>query len=267
MPIDWARAGEGSSSARPPMSMVPESQESAPAATAIRVDFPAPFSPTSACTSPSTTSKLTPSSATTPGKVLTTSERLRTERRGICSIGIEARLLGFAVLRKLFGCQFIGVERIRSCGWIADWRTAADRIFKDAELKARRFGVGKSFRCRYRFARRNPTDPIAAGNRADLEIPIFVLKLEILACETVGLERTERHQRLVGGLVGANHAESGKTVAVVDDGVDLGIFAEQRGHLLLNHGRVRVGDGPILVAGQQLDLGILFEGLDDAAEF
>src|SRR6185295_15301365 len=35
-----------------------------------RVDLPAPFSPSSACTSPARRSKLTPSSARTPGKLL-----------------------------------------------------------------------------------------------------------------------------------------------------------------------------------------------------
>src|SRR5688500_7271421 len=36
----------------------------------VRVDFPAPFSPTSPCTSPAATSRLTPASACTPGKPL-----------------------------------------------------------------------------------------------------------------------------------------------------------------------------------------------------
>ena len=48
-------------------STVPDSGTVEPAATAISVDFPAPFSPTSACTSPARTSNVTPRRATTPG--------------------------------------------------------------------------------------------------------------------------------------------------------------------------------------------------------
>ena len=51
----------------PPISTMPGSGSVEPAATAISVDLPAPFSPTSAWTSPSTTSRPTPLSATTPG--------------------------------------------------------------------------------------------------------------------------------------------------------------------------------------------------------
>jgi hypothetical protein len=64
----------------PPISTMPWSGSVEPAATAINVDLPAPFSPTSAWTSPSTTSRPTPLSATTPGYVLTTSVRRRTTR-------------------------------------------------------------------------------------------------------------------------------------------------------------------------------------------
>src|SRR6202048_2849471 len=51
--------------------MVPESAGCAPARIFISVDLPAPFSPTSACTSPAFTSNDTPSSARTPGNVFT----------------------------------------------------------------------------------------------------------------------------------------------------------------------------------------------------
>src|SRR5207245_6880944 len=79
-PSDCDAAGEGSVISRPPISTLPESGSAEPAATAISVDFPAPFSPTRACTSPSATSKLTPLRATTPGYVLTTSDRRRAAR-------------------------------------------------------------------------------------------------------------------------------------------------------------------------------------------
>ncbi len=51
----------------PPISTSPESGMVEPAATAMSVDFPAPFSPTRAWTSPGSTSRLTPLSAVTPG--------------------------------------------------------------------------------------------------------------------------------------------------------------------------------------------------------
>src|SRR6516225_6059023 len=50
--------------------MSPASRRQAPLKIFIRVDLPAPFSPTSTCTSPARRSKLTLSRATTPGKVL-----------------------------------------------------------------------------------------------------------------------------------------------------------------------------------------------------
>src|SRR4029450_7184074 len=51
---------------RPSISTVPSSAVSAPEMILMRVDLPAPFSPTSACTSPERTSKSTPRSAWTP---------------------------------------------------------------------------------------------------------------------------------------------------------------------------------------------------------
>ncbi len=47
--------------------MTPPLGATTPPSTRIRVDLPAPFSPTSAITSPGETEKLTRSSATTPG--------------------------------------------------------------------------------------------------------------------------------------------------------------------------------------------------------
>src|SRR3979411_1829477 len=55
------------------MVISPESAGCAPARIFISVDLPAPFSPTRACTSPALTSKVTPSSARTPGNVFTMS--------------------------------------------------------------------------------------------------------------------------------------------------------------------------------------------------
>src|SRR5918994_3640283 len=52
-----------------------------PVMTLIRVDFPAPFSPTRACTSPGRSSKEIPSRARTPGNRLVTR---RTSRTGAC---------------------------------------------------------------------------------------------------------------------------------------------------------------------------------------
>src|SRR3954451_2068353 len=48
--------------------MVPPSMLYTPVSALIRVDFPAPFSPMSACTSPGRSRKPTPSTALTPGK-------------------------------------------------------------------------------------------------------------------------------------------------------------------------------------------------------
>src|SRR5579863_5627595 len=91
-PSACAAEGERSRSGTPPISTVPESGTVEPAATAINVDFPAPFSPTSACTSPASTSNVTPLSATTPGNVLTTSSRRRT------TAGVSATALYLAAL-------------------------------------------------------------------------------------------------------------------------------------------------------------------------
>src|SRR5665647_2716932 len=55
---------------RPSKVTVPESLRYIPMRTFMRVDLPAPFSPTRACTVPGRTPRLTLSRATTPGKVL-----------------------------------------------------------------------------------------------------------------------------------------------------------------------------------------------------
>src|SRR5918998_6573668 len=64
--------------------------------TLIRVDFPAPFSPTRACPSPGCSSKETPSRASTPGNRFVTR---RTSRTGECrSIVLVPPLVGFVQL-------------------------------------------------------------------------------------------------------------------------------------------------------------------------
>src|ERR1700681_4556600 len=75
MPIPSRSAVRGPSIATllPSIVISPESAGCAPARIFIRVDLPAPFSPTSACTSPATTSNVTPSSARTPANVFTMS--------------------------------------------------------------------------------------------------------------------------------------------------------------------------------------------------
>ena len=67
-PALMASAGECSATSAPLISMVPESCGCTPYRIFISVDLPAPFSPSSACTSPARRSKSTWSSATMPGK-------------------------------------------------------------------------------------------------------------------------------------------------------------------------------------------------------
>src|SRR5512147_3258251 len=61
----------------PLSSIDPESGCNAPLNSLSRVDLPAPFSPTRACTSPGRSSKSTSLSARTPGKLLDTASSLR----------------------------------------------------------------------------------------------------------------------------------------------------------------------------------------------
>src|SRR5438034_1182126 len=70
MPSAWARRGEPMTTGRPSIEISPESPRYAPLRIFISVDLPAPFSPTSTCTSPRRRSKSTRSSATTPGNRL-----------------------------------------------------------------------------------------------------------------------------------------------------------------------------------------------------
>ncbi len=74
MAIPWAREISGVNAERrsPWTRTSPASGTSAPARIFIRVDFPAPFSPTIAWISPRRTARETPSRACTPGKALET---------------------------------------------------------------------------------------------------------------------------------------------------------------------------------------------------
>src|SRR5438270_708585 len=77
MPSLRAAVGSFASTAWPATSIVPASGRWAPVMTLIRVDLPAPFSPTNACTSPASNSRCTPRSARTPPKDLWMSVSLR----------------------------------------------------------------------------------------------------------------------------------------------------------------------------------------------
>src|SRR5688572_32910618 len=66
MPSARDTAGLIAATGRPATDKVPESAGTAPVITLMSVDFPAPFSPTSAWTSPSWRSNDTPDNARTP---------------------------------------------------------------------------------------------------------------------------------------------------------------------------------------------------------
>src|SRR6185312_17232160 len=68
IPASWAAPGEANTRSSPRTRMVPPSMPYTPVSALIKVDFPAPFSPMSACTSPGRSRKPTPASALTPGK-------------------------------------------------------------------------------------------------------------------------------------------------------------------------------------------------------
>ncbi len=77
MPACCDCSGSLNSTTRPRTSMVPEVGGCWPPSTLISVDFPAPFSPTRAWTSPGRSSRSTPSSASTPGNRLEMSWAVR----------------------------------------------------------------------------------------------------------------------------------------------------------------------------------------------
>ena len=67
-PATCAWVGWWNSTGVPPIATVPASRSCTPASTFIRVDLPAPFSPTSPCTSPACSRRSTSSSTGTPKK-------------------------------------------------------------------------------------------------------------------------------------------------------------------------------------------------------
>src|SRR5579872_519590 len=72
MPASRAFDGELNATFLPAISIEPSSYACTPLRILMSVDFPAPFSPSSACTSPGNTSRLTPRKARTPPKLLAT---------------------------------------------------------------------------------------------------------------------------------------------------------------------------------------------------
>ena len=78
----WRTAsGDAPLTGSPLSSMVPRSGSSEPAAIAISVDLPAPFSPSRAWISPARASNVTPLSASTPSKLFQTPASLSTWTR------------------------------------------------------------------------------------------------------------------------------------------------------------------------------------------
>src|ERR1700748_706411 len=70
IPACWALRGEAKATSSPRSRTVPLSSWYTPVISLINVDFPAPFSPTSACTDPACSSIETSSSARTPANRL-----------------------------------------------------------------------------------------------------------------------------------------------------------------------------------------------------
>src|ERR687889_2465728 len=82
MPSARETCGSMCATRRPATSIVPASGATAPVMILISVDLPAPFSPTSACTSPAHRSKDTPRSARTPAYDLVIDSARRSTRAG-----------------------------------------------------------------------------------------------------------------------------------------------------------------------------------------
>src|SRR5215813_14221792 len=91
MPARCASSGLVNETSRPSMWIVPASGRCTPDTILMSVDFPAPFSPSSACTSPAPMSNLTPFSAWTPENDLLISCSSRTAC--MCSQGCARRRL------------------------------------------------------------------------------------------------------------------------------------------------------------------------------
>src|SRR6266571_5764869 len=98
-----ASAGEPRLRRRPPISTKPLSGARKPLAIPSNVDFPDPFSPTSACTSPARQSKLTSRSACTAPNAFETPRRDST--RGLSGPGLDIVLVpsGFRFFPFLLG--------------------------------------------------------------------------------------------------------------------------------------------------------------------
>src|SRR5438093_7526066 len=109
MPSAWARRGEPMTTGRPSIEISPESPRYAPLRIFISVDLPAPFSPTSTCTSPRRRSKSTRSSATTPGNRLHTARMSRSEGPG------SSTFAGDIIL------QVISPEKVLFLGRVLEW--------------------------------------------------------------------------------------------------------------------------------------------------
>src|SRR5664280_3185221 len=74
------------SATAPSNTISPSSRVYAPDRILMSVDLPAPFSPRRACTCPSRTERLTPSSALTPGKVLPIPFISKSTRPWVCVV-------------------------------------------------------------------------------------------------------------------------------------------------------------------------------------
>src|SRR5580704_17369159 len=106
MPASRAFDGELNTTFLPAISMDPSSCACTPLSILMSVDFPAPFSPSSACTSPGSTSKLTPRKARTPPKLLATP----VTRTNGCGDGGDVTAAGGSFIVALPCC---GMERRR----------------------------------------------------------------------------------------------------------------------------------------------------------
>src|SRR5215212_9222135 len=107
IPAACASRGSAKETSPPLKRTCPSSGLYTPVMTLIRVDFPAPFSPTRACTSPSRSSKETSSRASTPGNRLVTRRASSTGER--CSIVLVPPLVGLvqALLSVLLGIHVV----------------------------------------------------------------------------------------------------------------------------------------------------------------
>src|SRR5215213_4466842 len=104
--------------------------------TLIRVDFPAPFSPTRACTSPGSSSKEMPSRASTPGNRFVTR---RTSRMGECrSIVLVPPLVGLVQL--LLGV-LLGVDAVLNDDLLRDGLPGQE-VIDGVESQRAEAGVG-----------------------------------------------------------------------------------------------------------------------------